>query len=104
MCRASKPQAQLVRLAGEGGALRLDLTRRLGGRGTWVCLECAAGTNEKRLRAAFKGNAQEVARLLSQALSHSAGAHPTRAPAGRGNTVSSAQGEANNQDHGGLNV
>ncbi len=84
ICRASLPQAQLVRLVQqEGGAVRLDLTRRLGGRGTWVCRGCAAGTNEKRLRSVFKGNAQEVARLLSQ----------VQAPSG-----------VPNQDHGGMNV
>ena len=35
MCRASKPQAEQFRLVrGEDGAVSLDLTRRLGGRGT----------------------------------------------------------------------
>lgn len=66
LCRASMPQAQLIRLVQSGDAVRLDLTRKLGGRGTWVCRDCAVKANDKRLRAAFKGQAPQVAQLLSQ--------------------------------------
>jgi len=69
-CRAALPQAQLVRLVQQPDGYRLDLARKLGGRGTWLCASCAANPNEKRLRQAFKGHAQEVRALLDAALAH----------------------------------
>jgi len=78
LCRASLPQAELIRLvkapAYDGGeeAVRLDARRRLGGRGTWVCRSCAAtaaaGQGEKRLRQAFSAHAPLVRSLLERAL------------------------------------
>ena len=89
VCRTSKPQAEQFRLVREGDAVSLDLTRKLGGRGTWVCHDCAASSNDKRLRQAFKGHAQQVALLLSQALA----AQP---PAGHGATAPAATHAAPN--------
>lgn len=97
VCRASKPQAQQYRLVRGEGAVSLDLTRRLGGRGTWVCHSCAAEANEKRLRQAFKGHAQQVAQLLSQALAE-------RPPADDGATAPTGTLAATQPNHGGLNV
>jgi len=68
VCRASLPQAELIRLAQDDDTFRLDLARRLGGRGTWVCLACAAEPNEKKLRQAFRGQTQQVRALLVDAL------------------------------------
>lgn len=72
VCRESWPQAELLRLtAGEDGAYRFDAKRRLGGRGTWVCHDCAAkavaGDNEKVLRRAFRAQAPQVLELLRRA-------------------------------------
>lgn len=94
VCRTSLPQAEQFRLVQEGDAVSLDLTRRLGGRGTWVCRDCAAASNEKRLRQAFRGRAQQVAQLLSQALA-------ARPHAGVASTPATA---ATEPKHGGLNV
>lgn len=70
VCRAQAPQAELLRLVKGEAGFRLDLKRRLGGRGTWICSECAASSNEKRLRHAFRGSAQQVRELLDAALAH----------------------------------
>ncbi|MFA5551557.1 MAG: YlxR family protein [Trueperaceae bacterium] len=96
VCRASLPQAELFRLVREGDAVELDLTRKLGGRGTWVCRNCAAAVTEKRLRQAFKGQAPQVAQLLSQALA----ATPQ---AGHGGATPTATAAATHTN-GGLNV
>lgn len=88
-CRASKPQAEMLRFTRDGDVVRLDLARRLGGRGTWVCRDCASGDDEKRLRQAFKGQAQQVMELLAEALA----AHP------HGGT-----GAGTNENNGGMNV
>lgn len=69
VCRDSRPRNALLRLVqDEGGAYRLDPNRKLGGRGTWVCPACAAEPNEKKLRQAFRGQAQDVRALLTDAL------------------------------------
>ncbi len=72
VCRASKPQAEMLRLARhEDGTYEYDARRRLGGRGTWVCHECAAQAvkdeNAKKLGRAFKGQAEQVLGLLRDA-------------------------------------
>lgn len=90
LCRASKPQAELIRLTREGDVVRLDLDRRLGGRGIWVCRDCAAADNEKRLRQVFKGQAPQVAPLLASAL--------TAAPQPRPGSATT------NENNGGTNV
>lgn len=71
MCRTVAPRAQLLRLTQGDDGYRLDLARRSGGRGTWVCSGCATNPDEKRLRQAFKGQAQAVRALLAAAHSHS---------------------------------
>ena len=98
VCRSSSPQAELLRLcsAADGDYL-YDQRRRLGGRGTWVCRSCAASSNEKRLRQVFKGQAQQVAQLLSHALA----AQP---PSGHGSGELGAEAAATQRTNGGLNV
>ena len=81
VCRSSLPQAELIRLVNSDQTVRIDSKRNLGGRGTWVCHDCANSANDKRMRAVFKGNAPQVAQMLNQ--------HVT--------------GVQNNQ-HGGMNV
>lgn len=92
VCRASKPQAQMLRLArAEDGAYAYDARRRLGGRGTWVCHECAAQAvteeNTKKLGRAFKGQAEQVLGLLRDAAKRPQGservARPTAAVTAR---------------------
>ena len=66
MCRASLPKAELLRLVkGEDGRFELDANARAGGRGTWVCRECASSPTEKRLKQAFRGQASHVRQLLA---------------------------------------
>ncbi len=86
ICRAVAPQSQLLRLVQQGDGYRLDIGRRLGGRGTWICAQCAADPNEKRLRQAFKGQAQHVRGLLAAAPLHT----PRTAPGTAGNPASEA--------------
>lgn len=72
VCRESKPQGEMLRLArDESGAYRYDARRRMGGRGTWVCHACAAAAvqedDAKRLSRAFKAQAAQVLGLLREA-------------------------------------
>lgn len=63
-CRASLPQAELIRFArDEQGRWRLDSERRAGGRGTWLCrrVECHS---PKALGRAFRAQAPDVAEQL----------------------------------------
>lgn len=96
VCRASKPQADMFRLTRVGDVVRLDLKRRLGGRGIWVCHDCAAISDEKRLRPAFRGQAKEVAPLLAEALA----AAPRLGSAADAASSSAAM----NMNHGGIDV
>ena len=81
VCRESSPQWELLRLTvGEDGAYLYDEKRRLGGRGTWVCRDCAsqavANDNEKVLRRAFRAQAPQVLELLRRAATLPAAAAP----------------------------
>lgn len=73
LCRRSQPRQELIRLYKEpaAGAYRLDQKKALGGRGTWVCTECAAKSEPKKLKGAFKGQAPHVAELFEEALKRS---------------------------------
>ncbi len=86
VCRKVAPQSQLLRLVRQDDGYRLDPGRRLGGRGTWICADCAAEPNEKRLRQAFKGHAQQVRGLLAALPPHT----PRTAPGTAGNPASEA--------------
>ena len=76
LCRTSLPQGSLLRFVRGEDAYRFDQRRRLGGRGTWVCRECArvyaahtlTAANDKRLRSAFRGQALNMRELLQEAL------------------------------------
>lgn len=68
LCRAGLPQAELIRLVRDADDVRLDLSRKLGGRGTWVCYACASEPNEKKLRQVFRNQAPQVRALLGEAL------------------------------------
>ena len=81
VCRDSFPQRELLRLTvGEDGAYVYDERRRLGGRGTWVCRDCATqavtNDNENFLRRAFRAQAPQVLELLRQAATLPAAAAP----------------------------
>jgi predicted RNA-binding protein YlxR (DUF448 family) len=68
LCRLSLPKAELLRLVRDtDGRFELDLAGRAGGRGTWVCRSCALDPTEKRLRQAFRGQAERVRVLLARA-------------------------------------
>ena len=76
LCRTSLPQAGLLRFVLGAGEYRFDERRRLGGRGTWICRDCArayattaaTAENDKRLRSAFRGQALNMRELLQEAL------------------------------------
>jgi predicted RNA-binding protein YlxR (DUF448 family) len=66
-CRRSAPQAELLRVArDERGRWHLDPGRTAGGRGAWLCPDCAARATEKDLRRAFRASAAEVAAELDR--------------------------------------
>ncbi len=76
-CRQSLPQGKkrdgLIRLVGSESGYALDLERRLGGRGAWLCRDCAAALafgneKEKQVRRVFGAQADQVRDLLRQAL------------------------------------
>ncbi|HKI56405.1 MAG TPA: YlxR family protein [Trueperaceae bacterium] len=82
LCRASLPKAELIRLVrGADGGFELDPAGRAGGRGTWVCRSCAEEPTEKRLRQAFRGQAERVRELLAHARSGRPRAGAEGAPA-----------------------
>lgn len=72
VCRTSQPQSELLRFVLVDDAYRFDATRRLGGRGTWVCRPCVArevaAPNDKRLRSALRGRALNMREVLEEAL------------------------------------
>ena len=86
-----------MRLVRADAGYRLDPTRKLGGRGTWVCPKCAADPNERRLRQAFGGQAQEVRALLQVAASAPPpGAATALQEPASAHTPATAQGAAGN--------
>lgn len=59
----------MLRIArAEDGTWRLDPDGTAGGRGAWVCPDCAAVAKEKDLRRAFRGQAGAVAEQLDRHL------------------------------------
>lgn len=76
-CRRSlpqgRPQGGLLRLVSGDEGYVLDSERRLGGRGAWLCRDCAASLiagneNSKQVRRTFGAQADRVRELLSAAL------------------------------------
>jgi hypothetical protein len=66
-CRVSAPKAEMLRVArDEDGRWHLDPTGTAGGRGAWLCPDCAARATEKELRRAFRASAAEVAAELDR--------------------------------------
>ena len=69
-CRTARPQEELIRFARDGeGNWKLDLARRAGGRGAWLCRDEACWSR-KSLGRAFRAQAVQVAQQL-QALESS---------------------------------
>ena len=65
-CRASLPKAELIRFRlGTGGAWQLDSSRNAGGRGAWLCRDCAERADAKRLQRFFKGQTAHVVAALA---------------------------------------
>ena len=64
-CRTSAPKAELVRLwRTENETWCFDASGKAGGRGAWLCPDCAARATERELRRAFRGQAAAVAEEL----------------------------------------
>lgn len=64
-CRRSLPKGELRRLRRDGdGQWRFDPTGKAGGRGAWLCLDCAREAKERELRRAFRGQAATVVHEL----------------------------------------
>lgn len=65
VCRTSLPKEGLVRFVrDEQNAWTLDADRRSGGRGTWICLDCAHEEDPKRIARGFRGRADDVVTQL----------------------------------------
>jgi len=62
VCRAKKPKKDLLRLAlTPEGAVVLDVSQRMSGRGAYVCHGCLQKLKwDKRLERAFRGRAKEL--------------------------------------------
>lgn len=72
VCRTSRTKEELVRLVRQGEAWVVDEERRMGGRGTWVCLACARGADAKETRRgfarAFRQQADDVVVTLGSSM------------------------------------
>lgn len=104
-CRQSLPQGSktegLIRLVREESGYALDLSRKLGGRGAWLCRDCAASlaaddasnkAAEKQARRAFGVQVTEMRDLLRRVLA----ADPAR--------LDNASGQVDGQMEGGADV
>jgi predicted RNA-binding protein YlxR (DUF448 family) len=63
-CRASRPQAELVRLVQEEGQWQLDPGSKAPGRGAWLCRDSSECHSAKALKRSLKGQAERVANEL----------------------------------------
>lgn len=81
VCRASTIKGDLLRFARDAnGDWQLDLERRAGGRGAWLCRTCAAEATARELKRFFKGQASAVAGQLDASLARGSSA-PAATPA-----------------------
>jgi uncharacterized protein len=84
VCRAALTKPELVRLVRHEGTWRVDEAGRAGGRGTWVCRDCIAGSHERTRRKAFartfRQQTDEVVTLLGRAADAARGVTPAHAP------------------------
>ena len=64
-CRRVRPQAELLRLVQTDGNWQLDLRRRAGGRGFWICANTPTCWTPKRLGRTFQAQTETVCSLLS---------------------------------------
>jgi uncharacterized protein len=61
-CRASKPQAELIRLVRDAkGEWQLDESRKAPGRGAWLCRDKPECHEEKALKRSLRAQAGRVA-------------------------------------------
>jgi predicted RNA-binding protein YlxR (DUF448 family) len=63
-CRASRPQAELVRLVQEEWQWQLDPGSKAPGRGAWLCRDSSECHSAKALKRSLKGQAERVANEL----------------------------------------
>ncbi len=74
-CRASLPQAALTRLYQDAeGRWQVDVRKRAGGRGAWVCGETEC-RSPRKLGRFFRGQARDVAQLLETAATGAVAMH-----------------------------
>lgn len=65
-CRSSLPKAELIRFRRDDrGVWQLDPGGKAGGRGAWLCLDCAAGGDTKRLHRFFRGHTPHIVAALA---------------------------------------
>lgn len=66
VCRASRPQAELIRFyKNETGHWQLDETRKSGGRGAWLCKDNENCHKLKALGRFFRADAVSIAQQLN---------------------------------------
>lgn len=116
-CRASRPQAELVRLVLHADEWRLDPDRKAPGRGAWICRDKPDCQSAKALKRSLRAQAERVADELKDfreaQLSHASA--PAAQEAARsaqsagpqpksGRVRVRARTERNNTEKGGPNV
>ena len=91
VCRSSRPQAELIRFfRNESGHWQLDMTRKSGGRGAWLCKDSPHCHKLKALGRFFRADAVSVAQGLNDLVQES-----KQPPTGQSQT---------NEATGGMNV
>lgn len=60
VCRERAPRHSLIRVAHLTNGYQLDLDKRLGGRGSWLCHTCATTPSPKRLARTFRQHTPNV--------------------------------------------
>lgn len=67
VCREQRPQQELIRFVrDDDGQWQLDVGRKAGGRGAWLCRDSSACYQPKKLARFFRGQAERIHDVLTQ--------------------------------------
>ena len=103
VCRATRPQAELLRFYKVEDAWQLDPNRKGGGRGAWLCRDKETCQRPKALKRFFRAEAEHVAAQVSDYLNRAV-AQTGAQPAPQPKPQTAAQRPAPTPNRGGTNV